>query len=421
MERRKMTTFKLNDCLTFGKYKDYTVKEIIKDDPDYLAWALDEIDWFELDEEAEEKLDAVMLEDPDDINGFNWSNKPQGIIEITGDHDAGKTLASLFVNYPQGVPLKRIAFFHDDVKAPGYPQKEFGLFVDLVKETYGLKLFEYRQFVLDKIEKIKSNEFDAIVFDTWPKFGESLRNYVIANRYEFRAKSEFIMQHDLRVVGSQSWKDAHNYEADIAGQIASKTGCLIVTSHLKDHYAGGAKTGKQIDELGKAWNKICNLRLWLRHNKDSGVPIILVLKRVHKGTIEKGLPMTVDVLPRRIKPMQDEKSIWEAINRYWQEPVGNRPLLEDEKPTPFELSILDGTLTDDQKEVWRAELKAEQEREIEEQAFIDNKWQEAQALALELAQAHDGLPTPLVVGKILPDVQKEYPDYTKNDVAQMLV
>jgi hypothetical protein len=346
--------------------------------------------------------------------------KPAGIIEITGEHDTGKTLAALFANYQHGVPLNKIAFFHDDVKYPGYSPDDFGLFVDLVKETHGMKLFQYRQYVLDKLEEVKPGQFDLVIFDTWTKFGESLRNYVISNRYQFRSKDEFIMQHDLKVVGAQSWKDAHNHEASIAGQIASKAGCLIVTSHLKAHYAGGARTDKQIDELGKAWDKICNLRLWLRHNQDSGVPIILVLKRIHKGTVGKdGKPLTVDVLPRRIKPLENEQSIWEAISRYWQEPVGGRELTPDEKPTPFELSILDGTLTEDQKEVWRAELRAEQERAREEEAFVNEQWQTAQSRARELAANVNG-PVPIKTKSILSQMIEEFPDYSEEDIAGML-
>ena len=55
-----MTTFKLKDKLTFGKYKGQSVDEVIDNDPDYLAWAVEEIDWFKLDEEADKKLVAEI-------------------------------------------------------------------------------------------------------------------------------------------------------------------------------------------------------------------------------------------------------------------------------------------------------------------------------------------------------------------------
>lgn len=40
-----------------------------------------------------------------------------------------------------------------------------------------------------------------------------------------------------------------------------------------------------------------------------------------------------------------------------KKPFGNRAPEGSEIPTPFELSILDGILTDDQKEVWRAGIQ----------------------------------------------------------------
>ena len=53
----------LNDTLTFGKYKGDVIQDVIKDDPDYLAWACDEIEWFDLDEEAVEALEIALWND----------------------------------------------------------------------------------------------------------------------------------------------------------------------------------------------------------------------------------------------------------------------------------------------------------------------------------------------------------------------
>jgi hypothetical protein len=52
----KIKEFSLSDKLTFGKYKGYTIEEILEDDPSYLEWAIDEIEWFELDYIAAQKL-----------------------------------------------------------------------------------------------------------------------------------------------------------------------------------------------------------------------------------------------------------------------------------------------------------------------------------------------------------------------------
>ncbi len=61
-----MTIYKLETELNFGKkHKGETIEEIIEDDPEYLLWAIDTIEWFELDDEAEKELEkATSNEDP---------------------------------------------------------------------------------------------------------------------------------------------------------------------------------------------------------------------------------------------------------------------------------------------------------------------------------------------------------------------
>lgn len=62
-----MTTYKLDDKITFGKYSArvipvaLTIRQIIDTDPEYLGWCLDNVGGFELDSEAEGELsDATM-------------------------------------------------------------------------------------------------------------------------------------------------------------------------------------------------------------------------------------------------------------------------------------------------------------------------------------------------------------------------
>ena len=77
----------------------------------------------------------------------------------------------------------------------------------------------------------------------------------------------------------------------------------------------GAKTGKEIADISKTFDIVCNLRLWLRNNRDSGVPIALVLKRISKLEVTDDGILPVNVLPRRIKPLPDERTIWQSIDR----------------------------------------------------------------------------------------------------------
>jgi hypothetical protein len=60
------TIFRLDSKMTFGQYKGWTIEDILKKDPEYLGWAEDTIDWFELDNEAEGMLDEAVY------GGIDW-------------------------------------------------------------------------------------------------------------------------------------------------------------------------------------------------------------------------------------------------------------------------------------------------------------------------------------------------------------
>jgi hypothetical protein len=64
----KTKEFSLSDKLTFGKYKGYTIEDVLEDDLNYLEWAIDEIEWFELDEIAAIKFNAKKF---NDVQGYN--------------------------------------------------------------------------------------------------------------------------------------------------------------------------------------------------------------------------------------------------------------------------------------------------------------------------------------------------------------
>lgn len=52
--------YKPDDTLTFGKHEGEKLEDVIVDDPTYVAWCCDEIDGFELDEEAAQLLETSM-------------------------------------------------------------------------------------------------------------------------------------------------------------------------------------------------------------------------------------------------------------------------------------------------------------------------------------------------------------------------
>lgn len=330
------------------------------------------------------------------------------IVHITGEHDTGKTLAALGRVHP-----KKVAFFHDDVKDPGLRPEEFGMYVDLVQETKrrNFTMLQMKDYVLGILETIESNEFEGIVFDTWTRFGTALKTWGKANATKFR--EQVTMAAGGKYLWGQQWGEGSKYEASVISAIASKAPYVCLVTHLKDHYIAEAPTGKQVPDAGKCLDRVCNLRLWLRHNEESGVPISLVLKRLSATRVTKKGLQVINVLPRRIKPLGSEQSVWEAIERYKKEPYGNRLPTKDETPTRYELSILDGILTKDQKEVWRANLKASKD----EEAFFEDTKDEAKELAQRLS--NEGLN----ILEIVERLKEEYPDngYDVGKVGQLLV
>jgi hypothetical protein len=323
----------------------------------------------------------------------------KGIIHITGEHDTGKTLMALQACHPRDT-----IFFHDDVKQPDISPKEFKQYHDLVQECQDMTLFPFREHVIKLIADIP--ECGSIVFDTWTRFATASRNYAVKNPDQFIKKSEMVMTHDLKVLGAQRWRAAHDYEAKIISVLSHKAPLVILVTHLKDEIRGNAKTGKQIADAGKSLDRVCNFRVWLRHNQNSGVPIALVLKRLALPTVSKNGVGMINILPRRIKPLQNESSVWQAIERYKNNPVGNRQPTKDEMPTPFELSILDGILTPDQKEVWQANLRAQQMELINIQ---DN----AKIRAQELMAAGKNI---IEISQV---IDMEYPGMGYNDIGKV--
>ncbi len=44
--------YRLNDKLGFGRHQNDTIRQVIDGDPDYIVWALNTLNTFELDDEA---------------------------------------------------------------------------------------------------------------------------------------------------------------------------------------------------------------------------------------------------------------------------------------------------------------------------------------------------------------------------------
>lgn len=311
-----------------------------------------------------------------------------GIHHITGEHDTGKTTLALEC----GAPPARIAFFDDDVKGRATVEdlRRAGVdlrYIDLVELKRGRTQLDFHLNVLDEIESLREHEPEAIIWDTWTYLAKTCRAYVGAYPDQFRKKGGLSKGGEWsdsgKFRGMQLWSEAKRYEAQLLNLLQSIAPTVIVITHLTDHYLNNVKTGKEVPDSSEVLERVCRTRIWLRHSPDGRpVPIALFLKRLDKKQYVEGVGLrTQNVTPRKITPRFDDDSIWDAIWRYWDNPMGDRPPLPEETPNAYELSILDGTLTEDQKRMMYLMLESgvvdtDDEDEGEMMERVPETWQD---------------------------------------------
>ncbi len=279
-----------------------------------------------------------------------------GIIHVCGEPDTGKTTFALEC----GAHPSRICFLDDDVKGRATVNQltssgvEFGAYHDLAALASGKTELDFYAACMKIVDAIKPRQFDAIIWDTWTNFQKTLHPYVLANRSKFRATWAAMGQ----MKGAQEWQEAQRHEAAILNQLQSKAKVVIIVTHLKDYYEGSKKVpGKQIPAASKTMTRVPVFRIWLRPNPASPVPIGLVLKRVDvKKVVEDKGVRTVSVLPRKIVPRPEDQSLWDTIRWYFEHPAGEHEPTENEIPDAFELSILNSTLTLEQRHLFELML-----------------------------------------------------------------
>ena len=314
------------------------------------------------------------------INTFREAGLSHAIIHITGESDVGKTSMALEC----GADPEEIVFIDSDIKgatkvsqlvAAGFT---FGMYKDVVNDTRGMLELDKHQYYLGVIEEIKALQQESrrvIIFDTFEPFEKTCQPMVHSDPSKFRK----FYSPKGQIKGSEIWLASFDYEGEIVGELSSLCELLILVTHVKNYNIGGKRVaGKSVADCKRPVVQKSLARIWLKHNPTSGVPIGLVMKRLGKTTSVKGKGIrTVNVLPRKITPADGEESLWDTIKRYWAEPIGNRAPEPHETPDMFELGILDGTLTEDQRMVLKLATIAERESSEIELLEIKGRKEEA--------------------------------------------
>ena len=117
-----------------------------------------------------------------------------GLFLVTGGIGTGKSSFALEC----GAADDRICFVDDDLKGLSTARqlkvsgREFAYY-DLVEKNRGCKsLVEIHQVGLDLINSIPKGRFDALVWDTWTRFGSTFKPFVEAHPEQFRKKAEWL-------------------------------------------------------------------------------------------------------------------------------------------------------------------------------------------------------------------------------------
>lgn len=328
-----------------------------------------------------------------------WVAPFSGLVHVTGEPDTGKTTFCLTI---PGVKPKDTLFFDDDLKTRGLAAQLAGTkhafwgYHDLTTEFKELKTTKpidfYRMLVAristakDQILEGTKPPLKAIVFDNWSRMEGGIRAYsesIMSNISDLTPGQQHAMS-------QMTWTYTYDEYARLLGELLTLAPMVFLTTHIREKWGspGVLESRGQRPIIEKS-----TLRVWLRHNPDSPAPIGLILKRVHlmqPDDENDGQLQPINVFPRRIVPCT-----WAKLMGYFRDPVGDRKPTPDEMPNEFELSILDGTLTEDQKNALR--LASKQQKDEDETLLTDN---EATADAEMMARARQMKSE----GKTIPDI-----------------
>lgn len=297
-----------------------------------------------------------------------------GVMLITGEHGVGKTRFAM-----ESGDITKTVLIDDDLKGRSTIERmrndlsdsqidllQYIDFIQLCDNKKPLQIHEQGLKIIDEL----SNKTEVIIWDTWSRFAETCAAYVRANNKLFKDNWAAMG----KIKAGEEYKQARLYEANLIARLSRKAKLVILTSHLKNQYLNNVATGKEIPAVSKAVNRVCNLRLWLRHNPTSSTPIALVLKNIEKNVLVDGRLRTIQVLPLKITPLNNEdcfeRSLWDSITRYYDNPMGNHKQTLDEIPNDFEMSIVQGTLTEDQRLSWLYALKEKKQADTEEKLLL---------------------------------------------------
>ncbi len=321
------------------------------------------------------------------------SNPINGVIAVIGSYGVGKTWFCLSSGYQPN----DICIINDDTKTP--PQADWGQYFNMRLSTQGMKPDKAYETTISKImDKIQPTK--VIIWDTWTRFGSLCADYVQKYPGKFRDSYAAMGQ----IAKAEQFREARKLEMDYINELKSKCDMLFLTFHTKALYLDNkAVIGKSSPEGSRAISQASDLRIWLTPSHEYDAPVGLVLKNIAKAVIGEDGIQPVQMLPKRIEPCD-----WGGIKRYYDNPFGSQTSVnDDEIPDEYELSMIEGTLTAEEKRIW---LNTQSPDEVINGLVGDNPIHDINRIQQCITDNGISGPPPMVINKVLellPDVTRE--------------
>jgi len=295
-------------------------------------------------------------------------NVVPGLISVAGDYDVGKS--SFALAYPFVKPGE-IAVFNSDIRDVQTLDTIGVHHVNLVTvaEQHKLEL-DFHNAVMKMIDGIEPGKYKVIIFDTWHSFARTFHAYVLKHKHKYTSQ----LVGTGEIIGGKIWAQVRRHEGFVINALLSKAPTLILTAHLKTHYESGHKTQLRVPAFSPAVTKASAMKLWLRKQPNSPVPIALVEKRLSTRTYdkEKQCIRTVSVLPQKITPTSEDTSLWDTILRYIDNPIGLREPTPEETLTEREITDMAGILSPEDRDTLLEMIKHAPVEEKEPVSFDDD-------------------------------------------------
>ena len=267
-----------------------------------------------------------------------------GLLHIFGEDGVGKTSLAITASND---PSKCVFIDDDSAKSREtiVDELKWLKYVDLLSDMNGKNEVQYFTHVMSTINNLP-NGLDLLVFDNAKRLFNSAHSYLLQNKSKYRVT----WRGSGEIIGGIEWQEVREHLLpELYALMRSKARLVIVITHEKEQSIQGVKTGLMEAAADKSLRKAASPIIRLTRSRDGHpAPVGLVIKNI--GRIIDG--EVVNVLPPRIP-----HCTWKTIKTYQQNPVGVRSLTEEETPNEFEISLITGSLTPEQRKQYEFNKK----------------------------------------------------------------